>query len=81
MEQQGEKVQRLELLKKVSLARLAARHKRLTVTLRWLKAAVGNLFWGGSVKNHESKSGEVESQRGKQFRSQVQECASTFPSG
>ena len=28
MEQQGEKVQRLELLKKVSLARLAARHKR-----------------------------------------------------
>ena len=34
MEQQGEKVQRLELLKKVSLARLAAR----------LRTAVGNLF-------------------------------------
>ena len=37
MEQQGEKVQRFELLKKVSLARLAARHKRLTVALRWLR--------------------------------------------
>ena len=46
MEQQGEKVQRLELLKKVSLARLAAKHKRLTVTLRWLRTAVGNLFEG-----------------------------------
>ena len=46
MEQQGEKAQRLELLKKVSLARLAARHKRLTVALRWLRTAVGNLFEG-----------------------------------
>ena len=35
MEQQGEKVQRLELLKNVSLARLAAKH-----------TAVGNLFEG-----------------------------------
>ena len=68
MEQQGEKVQRLEMLKKVSLARLAAIHKRL-------KAAVGNLFVGEYHVNHH-ETNQRSGQRVQQLFSRYTEVIS-----